>query len=52
MDDNPPINIIYKEKSCDSSLLSYLPVPPSPEKILPEIGHHFVTPGNIRIGKG
>lgn len=41
-----------KQKSCDSPLLSYLQVPPSPKKVLTEIGDHFVTTGNIQMGEG
>ena len=46
-----------KQKSCDSSLISYLQVPPSSlprlqKKVLPEIGEHFVKTGNIQIGEG
>ena len=32
--------------------MSYLQVPPSPKKVLPEIDDHFVTPGNIQMVEG
>ena len=41
-----------KQKSCDSSLTSYLQVPSSPKKIFPENGDHLVTLGYIQIGEG
>ena len=42
-----------KEKSCDSSLISYFQVPPPPplKKVLLEIVDHFVTSGNIQMGE-
>ena len=50
MDDNPPINIINRNLVIRLYYVTcklHLPQ----KNLLPGIGHHFVTPGNIQMGR-